>query len=92
MNHNPKVVLVDGRKEHTKKQRCITKRFGNCEMREFIMEAWDSSNVGNAAVSEGQINGEGMQPVLTLKEVDMEGLYAEDDDNDEQQQQQVEMM
>ena len=44
MNSNPNVVLVDRRSsEAGDMNRCITKRFGNCEMREFVMTVWDSN-------------------------------------------------
>jgi hypothetical protein len=83
LNNNPKVVLVDGRDtdddngEGTTTMRCTTKRFGNCEMREFVMTAWVSGDDDN--VTDGEIesldvrnNGDGFQPVITLEEVTME--------------------
>mmetsp|Transcript_4961 Transcript_4961/g.10868 ORF Transcript_4961/g.10868 Transcript_4961/m.10868 type:complete len:332 (+) Transcript_4961:85-1080(+) len=65
LNNNSKVVLIDGRKgPGEEEQRCITKRFGNCEMREFIMTAWEPDE---------QNNGDGdVQPVITLEEIAME--------------------
>lgn len=56
MNSNDKVVLVDGRKVQ---DRCITKRFGNCELREFIITAWENDE-------------HEWKPVITLEEVSME--------------------
>ena len=65
MNSNSKVVLVDRRKAHSENHRCITKRFGNCEMREFVMTAWE-------AEATEQKNGDTEQPVITLEEVTLE--------------------
>jgi broad specificity phosphatase PhoE len=83
LNNNAKVVLVDGRDtdddngEGTTTMRCTTKRFGNCEMREFVMTAWVSGDDDN--VTDGEIesldvrnNRDGFQPVITLEEVTME--------------------
>eukprot|EP00573_Skeletonema_grethae_P010106 CAMPEP_0201707594 /NCGR_PEP_ID=MMETSP0578-20130828/52434_1 /ASSEMBLY_ACC=CAM_ASM_000663 /TAXON_ID=267565 /ORGANISM="Skeletonema grethea, Strain CCMP 1804" /LENGTH=65 /DNA_ID=CAMNT_0048196245 /DNA_START=113 /DNA_END=307 /DNA_ORIENTATION=- len=52
MNGHTNVVLVDGRQQQHKDDaseeiRCITKRFGNCELREFIITAWDSAGYNN---------------------------------------------
>eukprot|EP00571_Detonula_confervacea_P003871 CAMPEP_0172323230 /NCGR_PEP_ID=MMETSP1058-20130122/48215_1 /TAXON_ID=83371 /ORGANISM="Detonula confervacea, Strain CCMP 353" /LENGTH=320 /DNA_ID=CAMNT_0013039183 /DNA_START=46 /DNA_END=1008 /DNA_ORIENTATION=- len=87
MNTHSKVVLVDGRKVHSEKQRCITKRFGNCEMREFIMTVWDFDDYPTEETTElldVQKNGEIMQPVITLEEVtmEMEESYTLSDDEE----------
>ena len=57
LNSNEKVVLIDSRDTH-ERERCITKRFGNCEMREFVATAWRHESDG----------GEVPQ-VITLEEV-----------------------
>lgn len=57
LNSNEKVVLIDSR-DARERERCITKRFGNCEMREFIATAWRHESGG----------GEVPQ-VITLEEV-----------------------
>mmetsp|Transcript_56113 Transcript_56113/g.119313 ORF Transcript_56113/g.119313 Transcript_56113/m.119313 type:complete len:342 (-) Transcript_56113:32-1057(-) len=67
MNSNSNVVLVDGRKAHGDRERCVTKRFGNCELREYVMTTW------KRATLDEQKNGEDEQPVITLEEVTMEG-------------------
>lgn len=70
MNGHTNVVLVDGRQQQHKDDaseeiRCITKRFGNCELREFIITAWDSAGYNNDVT-----NGANQQePVITLEEV-----------------------
>ena len=70
LNTNRNVVLLDRRRKTDRddeEQRCITKRFGNCEMREFIMTGWAADDMSNA-----QQDGEEQQVVLTLEEVTME--------------------
>jgi hypothetical protein len=69
MNGHDNVVLVDGRQSTNNgdgsesEARCITKRFGNCELREFIITAWDpASSVDNST-------NQTMEPVITLEEV-----------------------
>jgi broad specificity phosphatase PhoE len=59
MNGHENVVLVDGRQPNVDSEsesRCITKRFGNCELREFIITAWDNS-------------ANQRDPVITLEEI-----------------------
>ena len=88
MNSNSNVVLVDRRKVQDEPKRCITKRFGNCEMREFVMTAWDSNDYSTGdetGVLDAQINGEKMEPVITLEEVTMEVEelnYADSNDSE----------
>jgi len=69
LNTNRNVVLLDRRRkaDSDEEHRCITKRFGNCEMREFIMTGWAADDMSNA-----QQDGEEQQVVLTLEEVTME--------------------
>lgn len=81
LNTNRNIVLLDRRRktDSDEEQRCITKRFGNCEMREFVMTGWAADDV--------QQDGEGQQVVLTLEEVTME-LQKADIYNEEK----IEMM
>ena len=74
MNGHAKVVLVDGRQssdnkgnESEEEVRCITKRFGNCELREFIITAWDSAGYNND--NDGNNGSYNLEPVITLEEV-----------------------
>jgi len=69
LNTNRNIVLLDRRRkaDSDEEQRCITKRFGNCEMREFIMTGWAADYMSNV-----QQDGEEQQVVLTLEEVTME--------------------
>lgn len=80
MNGHPRVVLLDGR--HQTKQvngsdrRCVSKRFGNCELREFVLTAWACEEYASKTVSNAlnQLNGtklEDIQPIITLEEVTM---------------------
>ena len=65
LNKNDNVVLLDKREVRSgskKHHRCITKRFGNCEMREFIVTAWHSEDTIHTQQNGGR-------PVLTLEEV-----------------------
>ena len=68
MNDHANVVLVDGRRQSNKgnecddELRCITKRFGNCELREFIITAWDAAC--DDSESKNQVD-----PLITLEEV-----------------------
>jgi hypothetical protein len=83
MNDNPKVILVNGKEaddegEGTLKMRSRAKRFGNCEMREFVVTVWASGD-GDDDVTNGGIEslhlrniGEGFQPIITLEEVTIE--------------------
>lgn len=68
MNGHDNVVLVDGRQstngdDSESEARCITKRFGNCELREFIITAWDPAS------SEENCSNQTKEPVVTLEEV-----------------------
>ncbi|KAL7539371.1 hypothetical protein ACHAXR_009220 [Thalassiosira sp. AJA248-18] len=98
MNSNSKVVLVDGRKGQSEQQRCITKRFGNCELREFIVTVWDydefSSSEKNIAMGDVQKNGENTEPVITLEEVSMEmqSSYIVNDDGKDHNEEKVQIM
>mmetsp|Transcript_24100 Transcript_24100/g.39490 ORF Transcript_24100/g.39490 Transcript_24100/m.39490 type:complete len:361 (+) Transcript_24100:41-1123(+) len=86
MNNNSKVVLVDGREVQSEKQRCITTRFGNCELREFIMTVWEP-------VLDEQNNGENTQPVITLEEVTMvEGSHILNRNGSNDDEEKVETM
>ncbi|KAL9179329.1 hypothetical protein ACHAXT_008619 [Thalassiosira profunda] len=84
LNNNARVVLVDGRQ--TGKERCITKRFGNCEMRAFVATVWDadvcSPHEGTSAMGDAQTNG-AKEPVITLEEVEMAESHALDADKEE---------
>jgi len=84
LNTNRNIVLLDRRRktDSDEEQRCITKRFGNCEMREFVMTGWAADDMSNV-----QQDGEEQQVVLTLEEVTME--LQESDIYDEEK---VEMM
>lgn len=66
MNDTRRVVLVDGRRKETHDddggRRCITKRFENCELREFIVTAWESSGPSDERNDDDQ-------PLITLEEV-----------------------
>jgi broad specificity phosphatase PhoE len=69
MNGHANIVLVDGRRQSNKdcesdEVRCVTKRFGNCELREFVITAWDSA--GYHYVNNGANQ---LDPVITLEEV-----------------------
>ncbi len=86
MNHHSKVVLADKRDEHDRQERrCITKRFGNCEIREFRMAVWDA---GLFPTDEKdplwkQQNDEKGRPSIIMEEVTMDvkkmhGLTAND--------------
>ena len=79
MNSNSKVVLIDGRDtkvtdsnggESEEDHRCITKRFGNCELREFVVTVWDSSNGNDAIIGDECDNI--VDPVITLEEVSID--------------------
>lgn len=102
MNSHSRVVLVDGRGravEHSSEEeelRCITKRFGNCEMREFIMTVWDSDEYSiNDETTDPKENGESIQqPVITLEEVTMEmgDSYVLNVDGNDDKEKKLEMM
>jgi broad specificity phosphatase PhoE len=69
MNGHANIVLVDGRGQSNKNTesdelRCMTKRFGNCEIREFIITAWDF-----AWNNDGSNDANQRDPVITLEEV-----------------------
>ncbi|KAL7513536.1 hypothetical protein ACHAXN_012009 [Cyclotella atomus] len=73
MNDHPRVVLVDGRNKHPSNDmdRCVSQRFGNCELRSYIISAW--KNEAEIADDATAINAESSlhktQPVITLEEV-----------------------
>mmetsp|Transcript_32660 Transcript_32660/g.55688 ORF Transcript_32660/g.55688 Transcript_32660/m.55688 type:complete len:345 (-) Transcript_32660:831-1865(-) len=70
LNGHANVVLLDGRRQsntdsESEEVRCVTKRFGNCELREFVITGWDSAGYNN-----GLSNGANqLEPVITLEEV-----------------------
>lgn len=88
MNNHSKILLSDKRKFHNSEEerRCITKRFGNCEMREFQMAVLHDSNDARPTeekdLSCTQPNGEKSRPLIIMEEVTMEmnDLYALTDD------------
>jgi len=88
MNNHSRVVLADKRDmQDGQERRCITKRFGNCEMREFRMAlVWDSDDFSMYGKDKEckQENGEKSRPMIIMEEVTMEmdDSYAmTDDDN-----------
>ena len=72
MNDHPRVVLVDGRKEEyaTDSDRCVTQRFGNCELRSYIMSAWHNGTESEDKNVDPSLHD--YQPVITLEEVTMQ--------------------
>jgi broad specificity phosphatase PhoE len=69
MNDHPNIVLVDGRtnKQQSKDvDRCISQRFGNCELRSYIISAWK-----NTSLLDVDNCMENSLPVITLEEVSM---------------------
>lgn len=70
MNDHPRVVLVDGRSQQRNKDvaRCVTQRFGNCELRSYIVSVWKNEAV--CSNNEGPMHEH--QPIVTLEEVTME--------------------
>ncbi|KAL3797420.1 hypothetical protein HJC23_010546 [Cyclotella cryptica] len=75
MNDHPRVVLVDGRKQMQQdKIRCVSERFGNCELRSFIMSVW-TDKTSNDGESHKNANGdkclEQHLPIVTLEEISM---------------------
>jgi len=82
MNDNPRVVLVNGKDaddegEGTPTGRSKAKRFGNCEMREFVMTVWasgDGDDVTNGDKESLHLRNieEVFQPIITLEEVTIE--------------------
>ncbi len=80
LNHNSKVILLDGRETHgdceeTMSRRCTRKRFGNCEMREFDITVWalgdDNATFGAIESLDLLKNGKIFQPLITLEEITM---------------------
>lgn len=81
MNDNSRVILVDGRDpndddKRMMSRRCMTKRFGNCEMREFDMTVWglgdDDATNGEFESLDGLNNEVSSQLLITLEEVTMQ--------------------
>lgn len=73
MNDHPRVVLVDGRKPTQKnKIRCVSERFGNCELRSFIISVWTDKMNGDGEIHK-TVNGENCLeqnlPIITLEEI-----------------------
>jgi broad specificity phosphatase PhoE len=68
MNDHPRVVLVDGRNKHPSNDmdRCVSQRFGNCELRSYIMCAWKNESETESCLRK-------TQPVITLEEVTING-------------------
>jgi hypothetical protein len=85
MNNHPKVVLLDKRNVHAdQERRCITKRFGNCEMREFRMSmVWNSGDFPTYYKNSDfeRETEENSGPVVIMEEVEMNNSYfmTEDD-------------
>ena len=82
MNDNPRVVFVDGKDADDEGEGMLTrrskaKRFGNCEMREFVVTVWasgdgyDVTDGDNESLQKRNI-GEGFKPMITLEEVRIE--------------------
>jgi len=95
MNDHPKVVLVDGRFSETDDlTRPVGKRFGNCELREFIVSVWDCNEFSGCDKSAAKTQngyetnyiGEGLengrkysQPIITLEEISLgESIIIDD--------------
>ena len=83
MNDNPRVVLVDGKEtdDGGEGTRSKAKRFGNCEMREFVMTVWASDDRNDVTDGDNESLhlrnfGEGFQPMITLEEVAIEESTA----------------
>jgi hypothetical protein len=83
MNDNPRVVLVDGKETDDEGEgtRSKAKRFGNCEMREFVMTVWASDDRNDVTDGDNESLhlrniGEGFQPMITLEEVTIEESTA----------------
>jgi hypothetical protein len=82
MNDNCKVILLDGRDpnddgKRTLSRRCTTKRFGNCEMREFDVTVWalgddDAAKNGEIEPLDESNKGVNSQLLITLEEVSMQ--------------------
>jgi hypothetical protein len=76
MNYHSRVLLADKRDmQGCQERRCITKRFGNCEMREFRMAlVWDSDDFSMYENDKEckQENGEKSRPMIIMEEVTME--------------------
>lgn len=74
MNDHPRVVLVDGRnhEQSSNDVRCVTARFGNCELRSYIISVWQSETKTDSD-THNAINGENSLehhlPIITLEEV-----------------------
>ena len=64
MNDHPRIVLLDGRKKQLNHDvsRCVSERFGNCELRSYIISVWKSE-------TEITNSHDGSQPIVTLEEV-----------------------
>ena len=88
MNDNSNVVVLDGRREtqqtsdkEEEEVRCSKSRFSNCEVREYIMTAWESTTTEDVVSSNiERQNGDDrlmnqQQPVITLEEVCMKEAY-----------------
>ncbi len=88
MNDHPKVVLVDGRRsEEDDLTRPVGERFGNCELREFIVSVWECNEVSGCDKFAAQfrnaceknffgdvlMNGRkhSQPPIITLEEVSL---------------------
>lgn len=93
MNDHPKVVLVDGRCSKTDDlTRPVGKRFGNCELREFIVSIWDCDDFSGCDKSAANQNGyrtnyigeclvngrKHSQPIITLEEISLGEAITED--------------
>lgn len=85
MNNHSKVLLSDKRNVRAgSERRCITKRFGNCEMREFRMSViWNNDDVPTKhknLVCE-QEHEDRSRPVILMEEVELNDCYlvAEDE-------------
>lgn len=71
MNDHPRVVLVDGRKKEPDmdSDRCVTQRFGNCELRSYVMSVWHNGTASEGTNVDPSLHE--YQPIITLEEVTM---------------------
>lgn len=69
MNDHPRVVVIDGRnkQQHQDVDRCVTQRFGNCELRSYIISIWKNQAEATRHDTNACLHDD--QPIITLEEV-----------------------
>ena len=74
MNDHPRVVLVDRRnkEQRTDAERCVSKRFENCELRSYIISVWKNDSRGQFSDDKEARTCHDYLPVITLEEVYMD--------------------